>query len=177
MTHQENMLYLINYIIEEFRHPFADPRGYRTTKTAIISPERLIYMLTDETPRTLRAGVIVTATVIRVAEGQGDKKGFALAKLDNGLDARIDMDSLDASTSKKIEELIQPGHVVSGRIKEIRAIEESKLGVTLNCRKKVLETHDEFKELLIGKYIEVNASDLINPVFKTDSRTHSSAHY
>jgi len=97
------MIDLINYIIQEFEQPFADSRVYRTFATAMIQPSRLIYLLTDENERTLRPGVIVTATIIRVAEAQGQGNGFAIAKLDNGLDARIDMGDLDSFTQKPIE--------------------------------------------------------------------------
>lgn len=62
------MIELIELIIDQFTSPFKDPRIYRTTKTAMIPPGDLIYMLTDETPRTLRPGIIVTATVVRVAD-------------------------------------------------------------------------------------------------------------
>lgn len=103
-------------------------------------------MLTDENELTLRPGVIVTATIIRVAEGQGQGQGFAIAKLDNGLDARIDKESLDSSTQKSIESLVQPGLVISGRIKEIRDKEEAKLGVFLMCRRKELESHEAYKD-------------------------------
>jgi len=63
------MIELINYIIHEFEQPFADTRVYRTFASAMIQPSRLIYLLTDENERTLRPGVIVTATIIRVIEG------------------------------------------------------------------------------------------------------------
>jgi len=37
---------------------------------------------------------------------------------------------------------VQPGLVISGRIKELRDKEEAKLGVFLNCQKAKLESHE-----------------------------------
>jgi ribosomal protein S1 len=59
-------------------------------------------MLIDESERTFRRGIIVTATVVRVTDN------IVYCKLDNGLDAIVQKNDLE-KTDDKLQELIQPG--------------------------------------------------------------------
>ena len=77
------MIVLVEYIVEEFHHPFKDPRHYRTPNDTQTKNEDLFYMLIDESERTFKKGMIVTATVSKVFDN------MVLCKLDNGLDATI----------------------------------------------------------------------------------------
>jgi hypothetical protein len=113
------MVVLIDLVYEELKNPFKDPREYRTEEKAKLPNPRLLLMLIEETELTFHRGVIVTALVNRVLEGKdGGKGGQVICRLDNGLDARIDKGNLDNS-ERKIEDLIQVGMVVQGRIEEI----------------------------------------------------------
>lgn len=112
-TDQQNMLMLVEYIIEEFSQPFRDPREYRTTTKLNITNQQLFYMLIDESERTFKRGMIVTATVSRVFDN------MVLCRLDNGLDATIQKNDLE-KTDEKLQDMIQPGHVITGRIHEIK---------------------------------------------------------
>jgi len=107
------MLVLVEYIIEEFSQPFKDPRDYRTPTKQKITNQDLFYMLIDESERTFKRGMIVTATVTRVLEN------VVFCKLDNGLDASIQKKDLE-KTDEPLQDLIQQGHVITGRINEIR---------------------------------------------------------
>ena len=80
---QSNFSKIVDLIIQELQHPFADPREYRDLNKTNISNERLFYMLIDESPRTFKKGMIVTASVSRVLESK------AVCRLDNGLPAII----------------------------------------------------------------------------------------
>ena len=71
------------HIINEFKAPFADPRQPRTPINLSISNERLFYLLIDESKRTFKRGLIVTATVSNVLESK------AICRLENGLNATI----------------------------------------------------------------------------------------
>ena len=55
-------------------------------------------MLIDETDRTFKKGIIVTATVVKIIEN--DKNAFVLGKLDNGLDAIIDKEGLIGASAQ-----------------------------------------------------------------------------
>ena len=75
-------------------------------------------MLIDETEATFRIGQIVTAQVTRLFEGKenSDKGGLFLCKLDNGLDARVEAKDLNIKVHGNNQDVIQPGHVLTGRI-------------------------------------------------------------
>lgn len=70
-------------------------------------------MLIDESERTFKRGMIVTATVSKVFDH------LVLCKLDNGLDASIQKSDLE-KTDERRPDTIQPGHVIAGRIHEIK---------------------------------------------------------
>ncbi len=83
LTGRSNYKYVVEMIISEFLAPFKDPRTYRSTTDTKMSPERLLYLLIDESKRTFKPGMIVTATVNKVLESK------AICRLDNGLTAII----------------------------------------------------------------------------------------
>jgi len=73
----------INKIIDELSMPFGDPRKYRSIDRQGMSRERLFYLLIEESKRTFKKGLIVTATVTKVLNSK------AICRLDNGLNAII----------------------------------------------------------------------------------------
>lgn len=111
---------LVDYIMEELRAPFRDPRSYRTHDKLGLDNEKLFYMLIDETPRTFKKGMIVTATVTKVLDA------VVFCKLDNGLDATVqkaDLEQKGRTNERMVEkrpDIIEQGHVVTGRIHEIK---------------------------------------------------------
>lgn len=113
------MIILLETIFEEIQYPFRDPRKYRTPEKLHITPEKLFYMLIDESERTFKRGQIVTATVTKVLEN------MVLCKLDNGLDATIYKDDLESKqdiqrgTDLRKMEIISVGAVITGRIDKI----------------------------------------------------------
>jgi transcriptional accessory protein Tex/SPT6 len=152
------MIILLDYIIEELQQPFKDPREYRTPTKLNITNHDLFYMLIDESERNFKRGIIVTATVTRVQES------VVFCKLDNGLDATIQKNDLE-KTDEKLQDMIQTGHVITGRIHEIKDKDENRFGVSLNCKKKDLEKHTNYVDPK-----EVFPDDLINIAFQTDRR-------
>ena len=78
-----NMGKKINKIIDELSMPFGDPRKYRSIDRQNMSRERLFYLLIEESKRTFKKGLIVTATVTKVLNSK------AICRLDNGLNAII----------------------------------------------------------------------------------------
>lgn len=53
------MASLIDMIVDEMKHPFKDPRVYKSKIE--ISPPKLLLMLIEETDVTFKRGIIVTA--------------------------------------------------------------------------------------------------------------------
>jgi transcription elongation factor SPT6 len=83
--------------------------------------------------------------------------------LDNGLEAKIDKANLDGS-DRQISDLISVGMVIQGRIEEILEKEEMRFGVTLNCKRKDLESHKAYIAQEPG--VVYAEEDLINHTFK-----------
>jgi hypothetical protein len=80
----------------------------------------LFYCLIDENERTFKAGLIVSATVYRVFESNGDKPARVLCRLENGLDANIGEQDADFfSTGENLRNVIDVGSIVTGRIAKI----------------------------------------------------------
>lgn len=83
VTGRSNYKYVVEQIIKEFSEPFKDPRTYRSPTSTNMKNERLLYLLIDESKRTFKCGMIVTATVNKVLDTK------AICRLDNGLTAII----------------------------------------------------------------------------------------
>ena len=98
--------YVVDQIMQELRYPFADPRKYRSPDETHLDNERLFYLLIDETKRTFKRGIIVTATVNKVLET------VAMCKLENGLKAIVHSSSFH-------EEGLEQGHIVQGRVEKL----------------------------------------------------------
>ena len=87
-------------IIKELKAPFTDSRRERyydpTSKqpNLPISTKDLLYMMLDETERTFREGMIVTATVQKVFDSEqsseNSRNARAICRLENGLRATIE---------------------------------------------------------------------------------------
>lgn len=80
-------------------HPFMDPREdklvVRTPSDQKFSNEELFYCLIDESKRTFKKGIIVSATVVRVFDSNPSHPARILCRLENGLDANISEKDVD----------------------------------------------------------------------------------
>jgi transcriptional accessory protein Tex/SPT6 len=160
----------IDMIIEEFRAPFADPRQQRTLTTLSISDERLFYLLIDESKRTFKRGMVVTATVTNVLETK------AICRLENGLNATIIKEKiLDPDSQEKLRDILDIGYIITGRIDKILTDEgDRKFEVQLNCKKGDLHSHEKYlKDLAESIGIEprfVREEDKKNLNFTDDQK-------
>lgn len=112
----------------------------------------------DESERTFKRGIIVTATVVKVLQSK------ILCKLDNGLDGIIMKEDIGSNETEKLEDFVN--HVITGRIDKINKEEnkdgkyEGKFSVTLKCKRQDLERHDHFVDKEIKD--KIPKEDLIN---------------
>lgn len=140
---RSNYKYVIEQMIKEFTEPFKDPRVFRSPTSINIKNERLLYLLIDESKRTFKTGIIVTATVNKVLDTK------AICRLDNGLTAIIPSAKiLEQDSAEKLRDIIDVGHIVTGRIIQIKSEDEKSFEVTLNCKQAALSSHEEFKAIL-----------------------------
>ena len=117
-------------------------------------------MLIDESERTFKRGIIVTATVVKVQDD------MVLCKLDNALDAIIFKTELLGDTNERLQNAIQVGHVITGRINDIRVQHENRFAVTLDCKKSHLEDHGEY----IADKSKIHPDDLKNYNFQIEKK-------
>jgi transcriptional accessory protein Tex/SPT6 len=156
MSNQGNMKIAIDLIIQEFKEPFADPRVARTPANPSISNEKLFYLLIDESKRTFKRGLIVTATVSNVLDTK------VICRLENGLNATVTKDKiLDPESQEKLKDVLGIGHIVTGRIEKILLDDgEKKFEVQLNCKQGDLQQHNKYLDDL-AKSIGVDPSSVI----------------
>ena len=132
MTGRANYKVIITQINQEFAKPFADPREPRTPTKTNISNEKLFYLLIDESRRTFKKGMIVTATVSKVFDTK------AICRLENGLNAIIPSAAILEDSNDKLRDIIDHGHIITGRIEGISVEDEKRFEVTLHCKQKDL---------------------------------------
>jgi transcriptional accessory protein Tex/SPT6 len=171
-----NIRQIFDQIIEDLINPFKDPREalevVRTPEILHFKNEELFYCLIDETPRTFKEGMIVSATVQRVF--QGDKGCRIACRLENGMDGNIREERCEFF--KGGAPSVDTGSIVTGRIysiqfdgnKENPDIKfDDNFSVNLTCKQSDLRNHTAF---LIDKGIsptDFHEDDLINQNFKT----------
>ena len=123
-NNQQHFAKIIDMIIRELGDPFGDPRETRSIQSPNMSPERLFYLLIEESKRSFKRGLIVTATVTKVFDSK------AICRLDNGLSAIIQSSAiLDENSGQNMKEILDFGKIVQGRIERIVFEEENKFEV------------------------------------------------
>lgn len=106
-----------------------------------------MYCLIDETERTFKQGMIVSATVVHIFDKKDQQQVKFLCRLENGLDAIIFENEADFFTERS--EKIDKGLVVQGRVvfdkqqKQANA-RPDEFNLTLKCRKKDLISHEAY---------------------------------
>ncbi len=78
--------------------------------------------LIDETERTFKTGMIVSATVFRVYDSNGDKPARIVCRLENGIDANIGENDADFFNhgGDRLSNSIDVGSIITGRIAAIK---------------------------------------------------------
>ena len=106
-NNQQHLLKIIDKIIKELSSPFGDPRDLRSHQKQNMSNERLFYLLIEESNRTFKRGIIVTATVTKVFDSK------AICRLDNGLSAIIQASAiLDEGVQDQLKSTLDFGKII-----------------------------------------------------------------
>lgn len=104
---RQNLFKIIEKVIDELNNPFGDPRKYRSFLKQNMDNERLFYLLIEESKRSFKRGLIVTATVTHAE----DYKAFC--RLDNGLSAIIQSTAiLDQGSQEKVKNILDTGQII-----------------------------------------------------------------
>ena len=164
--------YIFDQIIEDLMHPFMD---FREDKTIVRTPndqkftsKELFYNLVDESERTFKAGMIVSATVLRIYDARENAGARILCKLENGLDANIG--DQDADFFPGSESSVDIGSIVTGRIDMIKFgdkfANDENYTIVLKCKQSHLRRHDLYLEKLELGDINIPEEDKVNMNFK-----------
>lgn len=121
---RQSLFKIIQKVIDELNNPFGDPRDYRCMSEQNMSNERLFYLLIEESKRSFKEGLMVTATVTKVFDSK------AICRLDNGLSAII-MSSkiLDHDSNEPLQNIVDFGRIIQGRIEKITFTDADKFEV------------------------------------------------
>lgn len=117
--------------------------------------------------------MIVSATVFRVYDSNGDKPARVLCKLENGLDANINQNDADFfNQGQPLSSIIDNGSIITGRISMIKFGEgkngekfDDNFSVVLKCKQSDMQEHDEEYIRRIHGNITISKEDLKNQSF------------
>ena len=122
----------LNIIREELLKPFAEKRE----KFKLPDDWSTLTMLSGETQKTLRVGLILSALVFRV------QKDFITVRLDSGIEAVINMDNL-VDNIRKPSDVVKKGQTVTGVVVETKLdFDHDELFVALSTRPQDLKEGD-----------------------------------
>ncbi|OBZ75792.1 Transcription elongation factor SPT6 [Grifola frondosa] len=108
-TNQDKKRYTLNVIRSELLKPFGEQRA----TFPLPSDWDVLTMLTGETPRTLRVGLIVSVLVVRV------KQGFVAVRLDSGIDGMINAQYLTDNNANP-DTVVKKGQTIAGVIIDVK---------------------------------------------------------
>ncbi|KIJ44055.1 hypothetical protein M422DRAFT_60198 [Sphaerobolus stellatus SS14] len=108
-TNKELKRHTLNVIKEELLHPFRDPRK----EFRLPEPWGILTMLTGETHRTLRVGLIVSAVVVRI------NKSWIVVRLDSGIEGIINAKYLSDQQDIAPDRAVKKGQTVQGVIIQV----------------------------------------------------------
>lgn len=124
----------LNVIREELLKPFAEQR-----ETFVLPQDmEIITMLSGETERTLRHGLMVSAVVYRTA------RNMAFVRLDSGVEGIIQAKTLSPDGNIQIENFMRKGQTISGIIiHRAMQLDKGQFFVELSCQRQLLEERDD----------------------------------
>jgi transcription elongation factor SPT6 len=131
-TNQDRKRHTLNVIRAELLKPFEEIRS-----TFLLPDEwDVLTMLTGETPKTLKIGLIVSVMVVRV------KPGVAIVRLDSGIEGVINKGYL-SDTASEVEKVAKKGQIISAVIINIKSEPQTNsFTVDLSARDSELDVGD-----------------------------------
>jgi transcription elongation factor SPT6 len=109
-TNQDRKRHTLHVIREELLKPFAEQRSQFPS----LGPWDVLTMLSGETPRTLRVGLIVSVLVLRI------KPHFVSVRLDSGIEGVINSAYLADQIPQKPEDVVAKGQTIPGVVIDVK---------------------------------------------------------
>ena len=119
-TNQDKKRYTLFDIRREILKPFGELRkSYRLPASWDV-----LTMLTGETPRTLRTGLIVSVLIIRTLK-RGDKGGAVAVRLNSGIEGIVEKGYLADIIDVEVEELFPKGRTIPAVVFHVEMVPET----------------------------------------------------
>lgn len=109
-ANEDRKRHTLNVIREELLRPFSEQRSPFTTPT----PWEVLTMLSGETARTLRIGLIVSVLVVRTA------KNFVAVRLDSGIEGVINLQYLTDHQVAEPKEVVNKNQTIPGVVIDVK---------------------------------------------------------
>ncbi|KZT26523.1 transcription elongation factor Spt6 [Neolentinus lepideus HHB14362 ss-1] len=124
-SNKDRKRHTLNIIRKELVHPFAEQRS----KFPLPSAWEVLTMLTGETPRTLRVGLIVSVLVLR------PRTNFAAVRLDSGVEGMINQQYIADEGVDNTADVVSKGQTIPGVIIDVKLdLQEDQFFVELSSR-------------------------------------------
>ncbi|KAI6028716.1 SH2 domain-containing protein [Pisolithus orientalis] len=109
-ANEDRKRHTLNVIREELLKPFAEQRG----PFPELQPWEVLTMLSGETPRTLRTGLIISVLIVRI-----EITDTVITRLDSGIEGIITPDYLSAQGNVKPKNMFKKGQAVQAVVVEV----------------------------------------------------------
>ncbi|KAI6150440.1 transcription elongation factor Spt6 [Pisolithus tinctorius] len=109
-ANEDRKRHTLNVIREELLKPFAEQRG----PFPELQPWEVLTMLSGETPRTLRTGLIISVLIVRI-----EVTDTVITRLDSGIEGIITPDYLSAQGNVKPKNMFKKGQAVQAVVVEV----------------------------------------------------------
>jgi transcription elongation factor SPT6 len=131
----------LNTIREELLRPYSDRRN----PFSLLSDWEVLTMLTSETEKTLRIGLIVSVMITR------SNRNYAVVRLDSGLEGVINTQYISDNPPDNLEHLVKKGQTLQGVIIDVkRDLVNDQFGVELSSRQSDVAVGDaKFRKVLV----------------------------
>ena len=114
--------------------------------------------------------MIVSATVTRVFESNGQLPARILCKLENGLDGTIGENDAEFFQGDQRDRAVDVGSIVTVRVHQIKFNEKNpndeSFSVILKCKQSDLRRHDAYIDENFYQGVDIPEEDLVNINFK-----------
>ena len=141
-ANEDRKRHTLNVIRAELLKPFSEQRATFPT----LSNWDILTMLSGETPRTLRPGLIISVQVTRV------KDNFVTVRLDSGIEGMINAQYLADHAPEKASDVVNKGQSLPGLVIQV----------------KIDPAQDQFFVELSSRHADVAAGDTISRCVKHD---------
>ncbi|KAF9246316.1 SH2 domain-containing protein [Melanogaster broomeanus] len=110
-ANEDRKRHTLNVIREELLRPFAEQRA----RFPPMQPWDVLTMLSGETPRTLRMGLIISVLVLRI-----DKASPVTVRLDSGIEGNINPDYISDDGAVNPGNVVKKGQAIQGVIVDVK---------------------------------------------------------